>query len=309
MDNSADDDRDVSDIDVDDDKHNPCIANRPFTNKENKYIRTFFNCASQTHRSAVAHWMDLICTIVDKRQKNTQACILNVSWRIIELQSPANSGIDSESHHPPKGLEFMQYAEASAYALGLSLQMNFMIDHKQLWGVRMLGTYVGAEVPMPPPEDIMIQNTSIEIVDLWAPHQYMDDSGLSEIHIRTIFPSFPQPLSELHTVIWSVHCEYTLVKMIVNDLNPQRTPSFILLYVGMTKSLCNLGTVFINLIKRWHPNLTIIVPTHHFMNVVGWTLPPLLPLEISRAVDDHIQSSITGIRSKAFQECCLNSPP
>lgn len=52
-----------------------------------------------------------------------------------------------------------------------------------------------------------------------------------------------------------------------------------------------------------------MVSTHNGKNVAGWRLPPLIPLEISRGVEDHVQSSIEEIRSKAIRECRSDSEP
>jgi len=52
-----------------------------------------------------------------------------------------------------------------------------------------------------------------------------------------------------------------------------------------------------------------MVSTHNGKNVAGWRLPPLIPLEIGRGVEDHVQSSIEEIRSKAIRERRSDSEP
>ncbi|KAF8540405.1 hypothetical protein BDD12DRAFT_880534 [Trichophaea hybrida] len=206
-----------------------------------------------------------------------------------------------------------------------------IIDPRLLRRIRKLGDYMGAviqlvgeidrlppqtlqtigihEVPPPPPEEIVIEKTSVEIVDQWARHRHIDDPGLTETDLRIQFPSLPQPLSQRNTVNRSVHCGCTLVMKIVNDLVQAGTRAFMTLEVGVSKSLCHLCEVFMGLIKKWYPNITIMVSTHHGKNVAGWRLPPLIPREISQGVEDHIQSTIAEIRSKAIRERRSDSEP
>jgi len=156
------------------------------------------------------------------------------------------------------------------------------------------------QVPPPPPDRIVIEKTSAEIVEQWARNR--DIEGPTETNLRIQFPSLPQPLSQQNTITRSVHCECTLIMKIVDDLVQQGTSPLVTLEVGVSKSLCNLCEVFMGLVKKWYPNITIIVSTYHGKNVCGWRLPPLTPLEIRREVKDHINSCIEEIRCKATQE-------
>jgi hypothetical protein len=63
------------------------------------------------------------------------------------------------------------------------------------------------------------------------------------------------------------------------------------------------------LITKWYPNITIVVSVHRGNNVAGWKLPLLVPLEISRGVEDHVQSSIEEIRSQVTRRRRSDSEP
>ncbi|KAF8434721.1 hypothetical protein BGX38DRAFT_1145829 [Terfezia claveryi] len=251
---------------------------------------------------------------------------LKVKLRISPEQSLRNrliSWLDSLS--PAQCLrdpEFLQRAIVSAHSIGIPSYINFLIDQKLLRRIRKLGDYMGAviqlvgevdllppqvlqtlviqEVPPPPPDRIVIEKTSVEIVEQWARNQHTE--GPTETNLRIQFPSLPQPLSQQNTITRSVHCECTLIMNIIDNLVQQGTSPFVILEVGVSKSLCNLCEVFMGSVKKWYPNITIIVSTHHGKNVSGWRLPPLTPLEISRDVEDHINSCIEEIRCKATQE-------
>ena len=156
----------------------------------------------------------------------------------------------------------------------------------------------------------MIEKTSVEIVNQWGRHRNQDrEPVLTEMELRTQFPSLPQPLSQRNTVTRSVHCECTLVINVVNYLVQQRKSFHMNLEVGVSKPLCNLCQVFLGLVRKYYPNITIMVSTHHGKNVAGWRLPPLTPLEISRGVEDHVNSYIGEIRCKALRERRLDSEP
>ncbi|KAF8538673.1 hypothetical protein BDD12DRAFT_841444 [Trichophaea hybrida] len=110
--------------------------NKPFTDSENKYVRTLFNYASQTDRSAVDRYEGLMAAIVDK---------------VKELQSTSDRGIHSESHLPSKCVpmdRFLRYAVASAQTMGLPSELNFMIDQKLLRRIHKLGNYLGAVIQL-----------------------------------------------------------------------------------------------------------------------------------------------------------------
>ncbi|KAF8535107.1 hypothetical protein BDD12DRAFT_856805 [Trichophaea hybrida] len=157
--------------------------NRPFTDCENKYVRTLFNYASQTDRNPIDRYKDLMATIVDKCQKKIKARISKVSRRVKELQSTADRGIHSESclHSkvvknlkarlkidPEKSLKsfliswcdflnstqhskdpkFLRYAVSTAQSVGFSSEMYRMIDQKLLRRIRKLGDYLGAVIQL-----------------------------------------------------------------------------------------------------------------------------------------------------------------
>ncbi|RPB28679.1 hypothetical protein L211DRAFT_833665 [Terfezia boudieri ATCC MYA-4762] len=221
-----------------------------------------------------------------------------------------------------KDPEFLRHAIVRAHSIGMPSYINLLIDQKLLRRIRKLGDYMGAviqlvgevdllppqvlqtlvlqEVPPPPPDKIVIEKTSVEIVEQWARNRHIE--GPTETNLRIQFPSLPQPLSQKNTITRSVHCECTLIMKIVDDLVQQGTSPFVTLEVGVSKSLCNLCEVFMGSVKKRYPNITIIVSTHHGKNVSGWRLPPLTPLEISREVEDHINSCIEEIRCKATRE-------
>ena len=52
-----------------------------------------------------------------------------------------------------------------------------------------------------------------------------------------------------------------------------------------------------------------MVSTHHGKNIAGWSLPPLTPPEISRGVEDHLNSYIGEIKCKALRERRSDSEP
>ena len=81
------------------------------------------------------------------------------------------------------------------------------------------------------------------------------------------------------------------------------------LEIGVSKSLCNLCKVFLGLVRKYYPNIRIMVSTHHGKNVAGWRLPPLTPPEISRGVEDHLNSYIGEISCKALRERRSDSEP
>ncbi|KAF8436194.1 hypothetical protein BGX38DRAFT_1274595 [Terfezia claveryi] len=310
--------------------------NRPFTDRENQYVRTLFNYASETNRSVGDRYTNLLAAIVDKCQKKIKSRILKVLRRVKELSTDrgihsedclplelveklkAELGIDPEqslrnrliswldSLSPAQHLkdpEFLRDAIISAYSIGIPLDINLLIDQKLLRRIRKLGDYV----PPPPPDRIVIEKTSVEIVEQWARNR--DIEGPTETNLRIQFPSLPQPLSQQNTITRSVHCECTLIMKIVDDLVQQGTSSLVTLEVGVSKSLCNLCEVFMGSVKKRYPNITIMVSTHHGKNVSGWRLPPLTPLEIRREVEDHINSCIEEIRCKATQERRSDSEP
>ena len=106
-----------------------------------------------------------------------------------------------------------------------------------------------------------------------------------------------------------MHCECTLVIDAVNHLAQERKSSFMTLEIGLSKSLCNLCKVFLGLVRKYNPKITILVSTHHGKNVAGWRLPPLTPPEISRGVEEHLNSEISEIRYKALRQRCSDSVP
>ncbi|KAF8429345.1 hypothetical protein BGX38DRAFT_1278247 [Terfezia claveryi] len=289
--------------------------NRPFTDSENQYVRTLFNYASETNRSVGDRYMNLLAAIVDKCQKKIKSRI-----------SAENSLSPAQHLKDPK---FLRDAIISAQLIGIASDINLLIDQKLLRRIRKLGDYMGAviqlvgevnllppqvlqtlviqEVPPPPPDRIVIEKTSVEIVEQWARNR--DIEGPTETNLRIQFPSLPQPLSQQNTITRNVHCECTLIMKIVDDLVQQGTSPFVTLEVGMSKSFCNLCKVFMGSVKKRYPNITIMVSTHHGKNVSGWRLPPLTPLEISREVEDHINSCIEEIRCKATRERRSDSEP
>ncbi|RPB18593.1 hypothetical protein L211DRAFT_843437 [Terfezia boudieri ATCC MYA-4762] len=228
-----------------------------------------------------------------------------------------------------KDPEFLRRAIVKAHAIGIPSYINLLIDQKLLRRIRKLGGYMGAviqlvgevdllppqvlqtlviqEVPPPPPDRIVIEKTSVEIVEQWARNRHIEEP--TETNLRIQFPSLPQPLSQQNTITRSVHCECTLIMNIIDDLVQQGTSPFVTLEIGVSKSLCNLCEVFMGSVKKRYPNITIMVSTHHGKNVSGWRLPPLTPLEISREVEDHINSCIEEIRCKATQERRSDSEP
>ncbi|KAF8540101.1 hypothetical protein BDD12DRAFT_834830, partial [Trichophaea hybrida] len=157
--------------------------NRPFTDSENKYVRTLFNYASRTDRKATFRYKDLMAVIIDKCQKKIKARISKVLRRVKDLQSTADRGILSESCLPLKMVKrlkaqleidpeislknfliswcdhldstrrskdpgFLQYAVASAHTIGFPLEMHLMIDQKLLRRIRKLGDYLGAVIQL-----------------------------------------------------------------------------------------------------------------------------------------------------------------
>lgn len=98
---------------------------------------------------------------------------------------------------------------------------------------------------------------------------------------------------------------------IVEDLIQQGTSPSATLEIGVSKPLCNLCEVFMGLVKKAYPNITIVVSTHHGTgkNVPGWRLPPSTPAQISRVVEDHINSCIEEIRCKTTKERRADSEP
>ena len=154
-----------------------------------------------------------------------------------------------------------------------------------------------------------IKKTSVDIVNQWARHRNPDGEEpiLTEMELRSQFPLLRKPLSRENAVTLSVHCECTLVIHAVNYLAP-RSESPMALEIGVSKSLCNLCLIFLGLVRKYYP-ITIIVSTHHGKNVAGWSLPPLTPPEISRGVEDHLNSYISEIRCKALRERRSDSEP
>jgi hypothetical protein len=56
-------------------------------------------------------------------------------------------------------------------------------------------------------------------------------------------------------------------------------------------------------------DITVTVSAHRGKNVFRWRLPPLVPLEISCGVEDHVQSFVEEIRSKITRECRSDFEP
>jgi hypothetical protein len=107
--------------------------------------------------------------------------------------------------------------------------------------------------------------------------------------------SLPQSPPWGHTVICSVHCVCTLVMKIVNERLEHDKRSFQTVAIGLSNPLCKLCKVFLSLITKSHPKLTIVVSTNcHVPSriVAGWRLPPLTPEDIIRGVQDHVKKSV-----------------
>ncbi|KAF8423477.1 hypothetical protein BGX38DRAFT_1263890 [Terfezia claveryi] len=284
-----------------------CLKNRPFTDSENQYVRTLFNYASETNRSIADRYTNLMTAIVDKCQKKIKSRISKVLRRVRELST--DRGIHSENRLPLERVEKLKAKLGIGPEQSLRNRLISWLDYLSpaqrlkdpefLQYAIVLQTLVIQEVPPPPPDRIVIEKTSVEIVEQWARNRHIE--GPTEMNLRIQFPSLPQPLSQQNTITRSVHCECTLITKIVNDLVQQGTSPFVTLEVGVSESLCNLCEVFMRSVKKRYPNITIIVSTHPGKNVSGWRLPPLTPLEISREVEDHINSCIEEIRCKATQ--------
>jgi hypothetical protein len=79
--------------------------------------------------------------------------------------------------------------------------------------------------------------------------------------------------------------------------------------IGVSKSVCVLCGVYMDLIMREYPHINITVSTHHGKNVAGWRVPPSTPPTVLAAVEHYVSSTITEIRYKAIRERRSESEP
>jgi hypothetical protein len=225
--------------------------------------------------------------------------------------------------------------------------MSQMIDQRLLSRIRKLGDYVGEifqliceldqfqradllsmvieqvgalvagirhisplrQVRPPRQETATIQKSSVEILNQWAMQPGLQGPLLTAEDLRQEFPSLPASLSANNTVTHSVHCECTPLMHLVKGPLVQGETTGIHVLIGVSKSVCVLCGVFMDLIMRPYPHIKITVSSNHGKNVAGWRVPPSIPPTVLAGLHDHINSTIAEIRHKPIPERRSKSEP
>jgi len=105
----------------------------------------------------------------------------------------------------------------------------------------------------------------VEILDQWS--RLKAERGVSEGDVRLQYPSLPQPLSRSNKVTLSVHCECTLVSVIVSRYLQNPVP--IDVEIGVSKSLCAWCDTFMGMVRKRYLTISITTTSRHGKNVAG----------------------------------------
>jgi hypothetical protein len=143
----------------------------------------------------------------------------------------------------------------------------------------------------------------VDIINQWAIFRGLEGPLLTEHDLRLEFPSVPSNLSSANTVTRSVHCECTLLMDLLKSALATGQTSGLHVQIGVSKSVCVLCGVYMDLIMREYPHINITVSTHHGKKVAGWRVPLVLHtspgLEMRNSMDSSFLPRSFTISARA----------